>query len=227
METFFELVLSVLGAFGGALLGSKKFVKEKTWEAKYKAYQEIVEAIHKISFWAEQHYAEFHFMPSVAAQRFRELANEYEAAREQLWRYAAIGELLISEDVTEEVDALRGKIDAAAFQYELARDPENERHEFEYHCQQISRAVSEHLPAIIRLAKVDLAAGSIEGVKRTVAKWKERASVEETGELAPGGGEPEITPADEAYRLRPSEKEREGSSSAQNWAASRSSKEDD
>lgn len=151
-----QITLSVVSAFVGAFLGTRRFVREKTWEARNTAYRQLVEAIHKIHYWAEQHYADIHFLPTVGAAKFKELAESNEAAREELWRYATIGELMISSRATEIIRDLRNELEQAAHWYEEDRNPENERESFAHYTELVRSSVNKFLPQLVTAAKRDL-----------------------------------------------------------------------
>lgn len=179
-----QVALSVLGAFGGAFFGARRFVREKTWEAKHKAYQDIVESVNKVSYWAEQHLANLFDLPSTTSERFAELGREFEHAREQLSRYAVVGGLLISEAATREVESLRNEIEAAAYYYEEQRVDGNERDVFARYCELIQRAVATHLPEIIRLAKEDLHGRSLRSLRslpQSLGRWRQKKIPAEPG----------------------------------------------
>lgn len=89
-------------------------------------------------------------------EKFAELAKSYEAAREELWRYSAVGELFISNAARSEVEELRNSIEQAAFWYEQERTPEAHEGEFAHLCTLIRNAVEKHLPRIINYARLDL-----------------------------------------------------------------------
>jgi hypothetical protein len=155
-ELTFQALVVIGSAYLGAFLGTRRFVREKRWEAKNKAYQDIVEAVHKISYWAEQHYASVHFLPTPPEDKFEELAKSYEAAREELWRYSAVGELFISREARREVEGLRNEIEQAAFWYEQERTPESHDEDFSHMCTLMRNAIDKHLGCIIDLARLDL-----------------------------------------------------------------------
>ena len=51
------LMVALVGAFAGAFLALQKHRREKRWEARYAAYEDILRAISAILTWVEESFS--------------------------------------------------------------------------------------------------------------------------------------------------------------------------
>lgn len=158
-----KIVVSTLTVFAAAFLGSrialKKYRKEKLWEAKHKAYTDVLSAIFAINYWAEEHYSNtVPCLPSSSKEKLDDLYKEFENSRQQLWKTVKIGELVISKNTIELLEAFLTSLEKERFRYiDEYTDGGMHDQEFRDHLDEIRKIVGTNLPDVIKLSKSDLA----------------------------------------------------------------------
>lgn len=151
-----KIGLLAIAAFLGAYFAGRRYMREKRWEAKYQAYRDIFESIHKLKYWSEQNYLKLHELPTRSSDKFKEMALSYSEAHENLWRYSHVAGITISDKSSKNLAELLVKIDSADFYYYDERNPDNYEEVFIRYFELITEAIDEHLPKITKLSKRDL-----------------------------------------------------------------------
>jgi hypothetical protein len=151
------LMVALVGAFVGAFLALQKHRREKRWEARYAAYQDILRAISDIHNWVEESYASAKLLPALNAETLSELAARFHESRHLLWRYARVGDLTISKASLAALDALLHDLENERFRVDNeAFDDTNYDDVLSEHCEKLRGVLDKHLPEILRRAKADL-----------------------------------------------------------------------
>lgn len=155
-DILYQIGLLVIAAFVGAYFGNTRHMREKRWEAKYRAYHDIFESIHTLKYWSEQNYLRLHLLPSCSTDKFKEMALTCDEARENLWRYSHIAGITISDKSSKNLAELLGKIWDADFYYDDELNQDNWEEVLIRYYELVTSAIDEHLPKITKLSKLDL-----------------------------------------------------------------------
>jgi hypothetical protein len=151
------LLVAFFGAFIGAVLALWKSKKEKIWQEKYHAYQEILGSINDMKYWAVETNASCQSLPTVGSVNEKELYKGYANARKCISKYINIGKLIISNSVTEKLDELNRLMEEEDFQFEDQGVDDSNYNEVLYeHTVNIQKIIDDRLDTIIHLAKKDL-----------------------------------------------------------------------
>ena len=158
-EKLFTIASSFLSALVAAFLASflalRKFKKERLWQEKYEAYKEILNSIHEMRFWASENYASSLCLPTVG--KSEETWQTYSLAKKTLLKHIQSGQLLISDAVTEKLQALVSEIWNQEHNFlETGTDEHNYHHELAEHAEKIEKIIDTHLAGIVQLSKDDL-----------------------------------------------------------------------
>ena len=158
---FFKWLLSAVlassAAFLGAYIGLGKYKKEKVWDAKNQAYQNILNALNEIRFWASENLSGNVGLPVVGSKTSEELRKSYTSAKEQLEKYAYIGELVVSDDAYAVIRKVMHEISAEDFRFEDEGGDESSYQDmFIKHCEKIGKIVEENMRQLISCARADL-----------------------------------------------------------------------
>ena len=151
------LMVALVGAFAGAFLALQKHRREKRWEARYAAYEDILRAISDIHTWVEESYASAKLLPALNSEKLSELSTRFHASRHLLWRYARVGDLTISKASLAELDTLLHDLESERFRVDNeVFDDTNYDDVLSEHCEKLRHVLDKHVPEIMRHAKADL-----------------------------------------------------------------------
>lgn len=157
---FTHIIIPFLSAWLGSLVALRKFKKERMWNEKYTAYQEILNAIEAMNLWAVEMQASSYMLPTIGYLDEKKPYELFAQARRQISKHACIGQLLISENVRIKLDKLQEDIwNESHRAEEESGAPENTfegQLEFGDHAQKVHEIIHKYLPDIISLAKADL-----------------------------------------------------------------------
>lgn len=157
--TVTTLILPFIAAFFGSLIAMLKFKKERLWQEKYKAYQEILNSAETIKLWATEMARSSYLMPTINFFDGKKPYEAYSEARRQVSKYICVGKLLISEDVRERLEKMENEIYSEEFRAnedDFTDDPSEKERLFGQHARKIERIIDKYLPDIIKNAKSDL-----------------------------------------------------------------------
>jgi len=150
--------ITLIAAFLGSYLAFRKYKKEKIWQEKYNAYQEILSSIFNIRYWAEETNSSCLGLPTISNTNAKEFHQRYIYARECISKQISIGKLIINNKVAiklEEINQLLWEEDFT-FENDTGIDDSNYREELDNHTTKIQRIIDERLEEIITLSKRDL-----------------------------------------------------------------------
>lgn len=151
------LIVALVGAYFGARLAMLKHRKEKRWETRYTAYQDIMMAISAIHTWAEETYANTKLLPALNSEKMSELSKQFHSARHLLWRYARAGGLVLSTTSIESLDVLLTDLESERFRFEEEGvDDTNYDDVLSEHCEKLRSMLDKHIPLIMQAAEADL-----------------------------------------------------------------------
>jgi hypothetical protein len=151
------LMVALVGAYVGARLALQKHRKEKRWEARYAACQDIMMAISAIHTWAEEAYASAKLLPALNSEKMAELSEQFHRARHLLWRYARVGGLVLSKTSVESLDVLLSDLESERFRFEEEGvDDSNYDDVLSEHCEKLRSMLDKHIPLIMQAAEADL-----------------------------------------------------------------------
>ncbi len=157
LKWIFTVLTAAIAAFLGAYVGLGKYKREKAWDAKNQAYQNILNALNEIRFWANENYSQSLCLPTTNSKTSEELYKSYANAKEQLEKYVYIGELIISTKAKELLETLLQELSSEDFRFEdEGIDESNADREMATHCEKIRKIVETHLPHLVSLARADL-----------------------------------------------------------------------
>lgn len=146
----------VIGAVIGSALALFRTKAETKWRAKFDAYQQILLGFEDMRFWAEETYATNLSLPTVGGDQ-ADLSQRYRQAKRDLWSYAHIGGLIISQEATADVRDLL--IEIAGEEFEFADDAADEAsypYKLAEHAGRVRDAITAQLPELVRIARSDL-----------------------------------------------------------------------
>jgi hypothetical protein len=146
---------ALVAAFLASFLSLRKFKKERLWQEKYEAYKEILTSIHEMRFWASENYASSLCLPT--AGMTEETWQLYSLSKKTLLKHIQSGQLLISDPVTEQLQALVSEIwnQEHSFQ-DTGTDEHNYHEELAKHAEKVGKIIDTYLAAIVQLSKSDL-----------------------------------------------------------------------
>ena len=148
---------ALLAAFIGSYFALRKYKKEKIWQEKYNAYQEILAAIQNMKYWADETYSSCLCLPTIGGHEGKEFHRGYAEARKCIAKYTDIGKLIISDDVAHRLDEMNSLLWAEDFRFEgEGTDDSNYHDELSKHAENIRRILDERMEGILNSAKKDL-----------------------------------------------------------------------
>lgn len=151
------LLVALVGAYAGAHLALQKHRREKRWEARYAAYQDIMMAISAIHTWVEEVYASAKLLPALHSEKISELSEQFHYARHVFWRYVKVGGLILSDTSVELLDGLLRDLEKERFQFEEGNfDDIDYEDVLSAHCENLRAILDKHIPLIRRAAEADL-----------------------------------------------------------------------
>lgn len=151
------LLVALVGAYAGAHLALQKHRREKRWEARYAAYQDIMMAISAIHTWAEEVYASAKLLPALHSEKISELSEQFHHARHVFWSYVKVGGLILSDTSVELLDGLLRDLEKERFQFEERNfDDIDYEDVLSAHCENLRAILDKHRPLILRAAEADL-----------------------------------------------------------------------
>lgn len=151
---------TLLAAFFGYLIAVKKFKKERLWQEKYEAYQDILSALEAMILWANETYCSNKLIPTKGTR----LANNdpwlaFSEARRTIAKSACIGQLLLPKPVIDELESLESDLWNENFRAEDEQYYPHTHEEAEaiaQHAQNVENIVKKRLEIIIEYARNDL-----------------------------------------------------------------------
>jgi hypothetical protein len=147
----------LFAAFIGSYLALRKFKKEKIWQEKYSAYQEILGAIQNMKHWADETYSSCLCLPTIGGSEGKEFHRGYAEARKCISKYIDIGKLLISDEVANKLDEMNQLLWEEDFRFgDEGMDDSNYHHELSEHAGNILRIINDRLEDIIKFSRKDL-----------------------------------------------------------------------
>lgn len=151
------LLIALIAAFVGASIATRKHRKDKRWEARYIAYQDVLKAISDVHTWTEESYASVALLPSVSTARISELREQFHLARHLLWRYAKVGRLTLPSSSISSIEKLLSALENERFRFEdEGMDESTYDFEFMAHCEKLRSLLDTHTDNIIDCAERDL-----------------------------------------------------------------------
>jgi hypothetical protein len=151
---------TLLAAFFGYLIAVKKFKKERLWQEKYEAYQDILSALEAMTLWANETYCSNKLIPTKGTRLAKNdpwLA--FSEARRTIAKSACIGRLLLPKPVIDELVALESDLWNENFRAEEEQYHPHTHEESEaiaQHAQNVENIVKPRLGVIIEYARNDL-----------------------------------------------------------------------
>ncbi len=108
---FISFCTALLAAYFGSFLAIKIFKKEKIWQEKYQAYQDILSALEAMLLWADETYCRQKMIPTKGTQGV-EGGNwpSFSEARRAIAKTTCIGNLLLPTEVIDELEALESDL---------------------------------------------------------------------------------------------------------------------
>lgn len=134
LATASPLISFVSGAFVAwlsAWLSTRKFYREKDWERKAKAYEEIILALHHAINYFRVHMSDYGQGTGLSNEAENSLYQQYAASHSALVRATDIGILYISNEAHEKLRELRDRnvwVEDEAPRFEIF-EQEHEFHE--------------------------------------------------------------------------------------------------
>lgn len=155
-----DIAIPMLAAWVGFWLAGRKFKKERLWQEKYAAYQQVLAAIEAISLWAEESCNGTRMLPTIGWFDGKTSTDFYSQARREIAKHARIGMLLLSSETISTLEDFQRDIFRENFRAEDESDhsdnPSEIEDEFHAHAQEIRKIVDNYLPRITLLARKDL-----------------------------------------------------------------------
>lgn len=153
--TTFATVL--FAAYIGSYLALGKYKKEKVWQEKYNAYQDILNSINKMLHWADEISASHQCLPVIGGTSEKELYQDYRDARKCISKYINVGKLLISNEVADKLSETDQLLWEEYFRFDNEGiDESNYNEKLAYHAEYIKIIINGRLEDIIKLCKKDL-----------------------------------------------------------------------
>ncbi len=114
-------------------------------------------ALHDIYFWADETYASYLCLPSVGADKLKDLSRRHDDARHELSSFLYVGELLISDRSRTALKELLVELSREEFRFwDDFCDDADFPDKYSSHCDKVRSIIKEHLPRIQELAKADI-----------------------------------------------------------------------
>jgi hypothetical protein len=154
-----SFLLALFAAFLGSFIALKKYKKEKIWQEKYLAYQEILAAIEAMKLWADETYCEFKMIPQIGYNSQNDKFTSFSEALRCIAKWSCIGKLIISNGVVAILEKLEQEIRQEEFRYledRVHREGNGYCEEMAQHAQKINEIIAKYLPDAIKMAKKDL-----------------------------------------------------------------------
>jgi hypothetical protein len=147
-------MLTAIGAtYFGYLIAVRKFKKEKIWQEKYLAYQEVLNALETMILWADETYYDNKLLPTIGATA----SISFSGARRSIARVSIIGELLIAPAAIETLKELKNELWREDFRADDERYTEENHEEFmAKYAENVREILEPRLKKIIATAKIDL-----------------------------------------------------------------------
>ena len=148
---------ALLAAFLGAYVALYKFKREKIWEKKYEAYQEILTALNNMLLWANETYSSSLCLPTIAYKKREEVGEAHSEARQCILKYTTIGELLVSDEVVKILEEINQALWDEDFRFDdTGMDESNYNEELAKHAENVTKTLSDRTKKLVTLAKKDL-----------------------------------------------------------------------
>jgi len=155
-----DILVPLLAAWAGFWLATRKFKKERLWQEKYAAYQEILGAIEAMAFWAGEVSSETMMLPTIGWFDGKPAHELYAQAKRQIAKHVSIGRLLLSGDAVSALEELQTEVFREGYRADDERDhsgdPHEEQEEVRIHAQEVGKIITKYLPRITELARKDL-----------------------------------------------------------------------
>lgn len=160
INLFKDVLIPMVAAYAAIWLALKKFKKERLWQEKYAAYQEVLASIEALSFWAEQAVAEGSMLPTLQGAAVTSLQDDYSNAKRRLVKHATIGRLLLSPKMIEFLERVNEELFQEAYRAneDHAETPFEQDMIFHNHAKEVQSIVARVLPKIVEHARRDLEA---------------------------------------------------------------------
>lgn len=152
-------VTAVLAAYLASELTLRRVKREKRWEARHEAYKSILRSLHDIRFWADETYADAKLLPSVGADKREEPRRRFDNAKHELWAHVHVGQLAVSPECRESLEALLSSIATEEYRFNLEEPRGDEKYseDLAEHCETVRKVIDTGLPPILAAAAKDLA----------------------------------------------------------------------
>lgn len=110
IASFFISVSSgAIAAFLGSLWAVRRFYKQKTWERRERAYEEIVNALYDVIQYCAVQKEDYGQGTGLSEDKERELQSKYYSATSSLSKATDVGSFYISDNAYNVLTALRGR----------------------------------------------------------------------------------------------------------------------
>ncbi len=108
LDSFFISIASgAISAFFGSLWTVKRFYKQKTWERRERAYEEIVNALYDVIQYFAVQKEDYGQGTGLSEDKERELYSKYHSAASSLRKATDIGSFYIADDAYDVLISLR------------------------------------------------------------------------------------------------------------------------
>jgi len=142
--------IGFISAFFGSLVALSKFKKEKLWERKEKAYEEIINALYDLLQHCEFHKEDFGQGTGLAKEKEQEFKDKYNTAFWNIKKATDIGAFVISSEAHSVLIELRNR---ESLHFE--DNPPFDVYEHEFQCFQAA------LNEVVKIAKSELNATKV------------------------------------------------------------------
>ena len=153
-----DILIPMTAAAAAIWLALKKFKRERLWQEKYAAYQEVLGSVEALSFWADQATAEGVMMPTLEGDAVKSVQDEYSHARRRIVKHATLGQLLLSRSTMNVLEEFRVELYREDYRAneEYSDTPFEEHANFHIHAKEVKSIVAKYLPRIVEHARSDL-----------------------------------------------------------------------
>jgi hypothetical protein len=142
---FMGIIIAVATSTITVWLALKRFRAERWWERKALAYSAIVESLHHMKRWCEEHIEALELHRDIPKDKEEALLVKFRKASEEIAKAQDVGAFIISNEAVKQLDALQKGLSSA----------ENAEHLYDYLDMQLSPII-DCLNAIRKIAKNDL-----------------------------------------------------------------------
>lgn len=104
---FISVGSGAIAAFLGSLWAVKRFYRQKTWERRERAYEEIVNALYDVIQYCAVQKEDYGQGTGLSEARERELRGKYHSAASSLGKATDIGSFYIADDAYSVLTGLR------------------------------------------------------------------------------------------------------------------------